>query len=138
MQKVKQSFLSNLVGSKSYDGFLEYAKPVVLIGSCVLIVLYTLSSFFHWEILSRLIDLTNGLSLLFIAFIAEFILLLDIRVEVEEPERNYWDKTEKSPKPFTYKLTIIWDFILIIIGILAIYYSYKYSKQYGSVAKVRG
>ena len=30
----------------------------------------------------------------------------------------------------SYKLTIIWDFVLIIIGILAIYYSYKYSKQY--------
>ena len=77
-----------------------------------------------------MVTLTNGYSLLFIAFIAEFILLLDVRVNVEEPERDYWNKTEKYSKPITYKLTTVWAFVLAVLGVMAIYFSDKYRDQY--------
>lgn len=130
MSIVKQSFLSNLIGRNTYEAGKEYAKPVVLIGSCILLVLYVLSHFFHLGIICYLVGLTNGMSLLFIGFIAELILLLDMRVEVEEPERNAWDKPEKKPRPVAYKLTIVWAIVLVLLGILAIYYSNKYRNQY--------
>ena len=130
MPIVKQSFISNLIGRQNYEDWLEYAKPIVIIGSVILILLFVLSSYFHWTILSYLVNLTYGLSLLFIGFILNVILLLDVRIEVEEPERNYWGKTEKLPKPLKYKFTIVWALALASMGIIAIYLSNKYSKQY--------
>ena len=130
MPIVKQSFISNLIGTKTYDTFREYAKPIVGIGVCIWVVLYTLSFFFHSGIISYLVSLTNGTSLLFIAFVVEAILLLDKRVDVEEPERNPWEKPEKKTKPRAYKLTIVWGAVLILLGIVAIYYSNKYRNQY--------
>lgn len=130
MPIVKQSFISNLIGRQNYEDWLEYAKPIVIIGSVILILLFVLSSYFHWTILSYLVNLTYGLSLLFIGFILNIILLLDVRIEVEEPERNYWEKAEKLPKPLKYKFTIVWALALASMGITAIYLSNKYSKQY--------
>lgn len=124
----KQSFLSNMLGD-AYSSLKGYAIWISLIGSGILIILYVLSSFFHAGIISSLLNLTNGTSLLFIGYIAAIIVLADIRVEVDEPE-NYWHKEEKEPKPFKYKLTIVWGVILLALGIVAIYYSNRYRNHY--------
>ena len=130
MAIVKQSFISNLIGKDNYDAFKRSAKIIIAIGTCVLAILFLLTYFFHWEFLSSLLNLVTGTSLLFIAYVAALILVLDIEVDVEEPERYYWSESEKLPPPITYKLTIVWGVILIILGIGAIYFSNDYRKQY--------
>ena len=66
---------------------------------------------------------------MFIGYIAAIIVIADRRVEVDEPE-NYWYNEEKEPKPFKYKLTIVWGVFLLLAGIAAIYYSNKYRNRY--------
>lgn len=129
MEKVKQSYLSNMIGENSYEEYSRLAMKIVGIGGLVLIIMFTLSQFFHSGIINYLLKLTTGTSLLFIAYIAACILLLDIRVEVEKPEQQRWEK-KKSPKPLKYKLTIVWSVVLLVMGIAAIYFSNKCRNQY--------
>ena len=100
------------------------------VGSCLLAICIGLSYFFHSGIINWFLQLLTGTSLLFIAYIAAWILILDVQVSVDEPERYVWKESEKVQRPFKYKLTIIWGIILIILGISAIYISNKYRKHY--------
>lgn len=127
--KQRQSFISNLIGKETYEKNKSIAKAVVLIGSGILLLLYVLSYFFHTGIISYLLDLTNGTSLLFIGYILAWILVLNIDVNIEMPDKNNWSE-EKQTKPFKYKLTIVWAVLLLLLGVFAIYYSNKYRKQY--------
>lgn len=129
MPKVKQSFISNLLGKDRYELCKEY-KIVIAIGTCVLAIILLLTNFFHWGFLCGLLNIVTGTSLLFIAYIAILIVVLDIRVDVDEPERCYWSEPQKHPKPIQYKLTIVWAVILIVLGVGAIYFSNDYRKQY--------
>lgn len=130
METVKQSFLSNLIGEDCYEEYTRMAMKIVGVGGLVLVVLFTLSYFCHSGIINYLLKLTTGTSLLFIAYIAACILLLDIRVEVEKLEQKRWGEKKESPKPLKYKLTIVWSIILLVLGVAAIYFSNKYRNQY--------
>ena len=130
MSIVKQSFISNIISKSTYDQFLGYAKVIVAVGSCLLAICIGLSFFFHSSIINWFLQLLTGTSLLFIAYIAAWILILDVQVSVDEPERYAWKESEKVQRPFKYKLTIIWGIILIILGISAIDISNKYRKHY--------
>lgn len=124
----KQSFLSNLLGD-AYSSLKSYAIWISLIGSGILMILYILSHYFHLGIVSWLLNLTSGTSLLFIGYIAAIIVLADRRVEVDEPENYLYNEVE-GPKSFKYKLTIAWGVILLALGIVAIYYSNRYRNRY--------
>lgn len=127
----KQSFISNLfVSYQGYREFKNWAKIIVPIGAGILILLYILSSFFHSDIIKELIELTNGISLLFLGYVSFLVVLLDIEVDVEEPENNYWNEEKKKSKLLKYKLTILWAVFLCLLGILAIFYSNRYKNQY--------
>lgn len=130
MPIVRQSFISNIIGQNSYEDFLGLAMIVTLVGTCLLIVVGGLSFFFHSGIINWFLQLLTGTSLLFIAYIAALILVLDIRVDVEEPERRTWDKPKELNRPMKYKLTIVWSVVLLMLGIAAIYFSNKYRNQY--------
>ena len=130
MSIVKQSFISNIISKSTYDQFLGYAKVIVAVGSCLLAICIGLSFFFHSSIINWFLQLLTGTSLLFIAYIAAWILILDVQVSVDEPERYAWKESEKVQRPFKSKLTSIWGIILIILGISAIYISNKYRKHY--------
>ena len=130
MAQEKRSFLSNLIGSNTYEELKYYAKFILAIGTCVLAVLYLLSIFFHWSFISRLLNLTTGTSLLFIVYIASVIICLDKEVEVDEPESSYWSKPANTPKTPPYRLTIVWGILLMVLGITAIFFSNRYRKQY--------
>ena len=130
MAIVKQSFLSNIIGRNTYGEFKGYSKTIIAIGTCILAVILLLSFFFHWKFISGLLNLVTGTSLLFIAYVAALVLALDIEVDVDEPEKNYWSESEKKTKPATYKLTIVWGVLLIVLGIGVIYFSNKYRKYY--------
>jgi hypothetical protein len=126
----KQSFISNLFGYQGYREFKNWAKIIVPIGAGIFVLLYILSSFFHSNIIKVLLDITNGSSLLFLVFVSFLVVLLDIEVDVDEPENNYWNEEKKESKPLKYKLTILWAVFLFLLGILAIYYSNRFKKQY--------
>ena len=130
MANVKQSYISNLIGEDSYEKYSRLALKIVVIGSIVMAVLFTLSHFYHSGIINYLLKLTTGTSLLFIAYIAVCILVLDIRVEVEKPEQQWGGTKKESPKPLKYILTIVWGVILLVLGIVAIYYSNRYRNHY--------
>ena len=126
----KQSFLSNLFGQNTYAELKGISLLVSLVGTAVLIVLYVLSYFYHVGIISYLVNITNGYSLLFIGYLLALIVLFDMEVEVEEPEKDYWRKEKQGSKPFKYKLTIVWGVVLLILGVVAIYYSNRYRNKY--------
>lgn len=116
METAKQSFLSNLIGSE-YDTLRLWAKHIVPIGIIVLVILFGLTRVCHLQFVSRIFSLFTGYSLLFVAFITELIILLDIRV-VEEKEST------------KYKMTMVWFIILLSIGLSAAYLTNRYRKQY--------
>jgi len=129
MALVKKSFLSNMVGN-TYDEFKGYAKPIIAIGTCILAIIYPLSDFFHWGVISGLLNLFTGTSILFIIYVAAIVITLDIEVEEDEPESNYWSEPGNKPMSTAYKLTIVWGVVLIALGISAVYFSNKYRKHY--------
>ena len=47
MPIVKQSFISNIIGGESYKQFTEYAKVIVAVGTCLLVIFIGLSFAFH-------------------------------------------------------------------------------------------
>lgn len=94
---IKQSFISNIWGHQAYKEFKDWAKLIVPIGTGILLILYLLSYFFHAGIISYLLNVTNGTSLLFVGYIIALIVLLDVEVDVEEPEKNYWDEEKRFP-----------------------------------------
>ena len=116
MAIIRQSFISNLIGKDNYDNMKKQSNIVIAIGTCVLAILLLLTNYFHQGFLSTLLNLVTGTSLLFVAYIAALILVLDIEVEVDEPEGSFWAEPVKQPKPMQYKLTIVWGVILIILG----------------------
>ena len=130
MALVKKSFLSNIFGGSAYEELKYYAKYILAIGTCILVILYLLSFFFHWGLISRLLNLTTGTSLLFIIYIASVIISLDKEVEVDEFESSNWSKPANTPKTASYRLTIVWGILLIVLGITAIFFSNRYRKQY--------
>lgn len=130
MAKVKQSFLSNLVGRDTYYDFKGYAKIIIAIGTCVLSIIFLLSFFVHWGFIRDLLNLVTGTSLLFIVYIAALVLAFDIEVDVDKPEKGYWSEPKKKHKPTAYKLTVVWGVVLIALGLSAIYFSNKYRKHY--------
>lgn len=130
MAVVKQSFLSNLIGKNTYEELNGYARIIILVGTCLLLLFGGLSVFFHADIINWILKLITGTSLLFIAYIGALILVLDIQVNVDEPERISWEAPLDVPKPMKYKLTIFWGLLLVISGIIAIYFTNKYRKQY--------
>ena len=99
MAILKQSFLSNLIGENCYDECSRPAMKIVGIGGIVLAALFTVSLFFHSDIIKYLLRLTTGTSLLFIVYVAACILLMDIRVEVEGQEQERGIMKKESPKP---------------------------------------
>lgn len=119
------------MGKNTYAEVKGWAKIIVPIGTVILAVLFQLTHFVYWEFVSSLLSLVTGTSLLFLAYIAALIVVLDIKVDVEEDEYEYYQYEKKdTPKSTAYKMTIVWGAILIVLGIAAIYFSNKYRKHY--------
>lgn len=124
------SYIKKLIGNQNYKEFRGYAKKYIPIATIILVILLVLSQFVHWGIVSWLLNLVLGTSFLFITYLLGVILLLDFGVDVEMKED--WNGRLSLPEvmPSNFKNTIIWAYILLILGIVAIYYSNKYRKKY--------
>lgn len=127
MKIVKQSFLSNFINRDLYHDLMGLAKLIAVIGTVIVAILFGLTFICHSSIVCELFSWVSGTSLLFIIYIVAVVLVLDVTVDVEEPESRF---EECPPKPGKYKLTIVWGVILVLLGVAAIYFSNKYRKQY--------
>lgn len=130
MANIKESFISNLIGRNTYYEFKHYCKIIVVIGTIILVILFTLSNFVYVGSVSNLLSLMTGATILFGIYIAAVIVILDVPVKVEKPDWGYESKTSKATKPLSYKLSTIWDIILILLGVTVIFFSNKYKKHY--------
>lgn len=124
------SYIKKLIGERTYEEFRGYARTCIPIATIILVLLLILSKFVHWGIVSWLLNLALGTSLVFIAYVLGVILLLDFGVDVEMKED--WNGKLSLPEvmPSNYKNTIIWAYTLLVLGVTAIYFSNKYRKNY--------
>lgn len=130
MAIVKQSFISNILGRNTYNEIKYYSKKVLVFGTVILCLLFTLSLICHYGFICDLLSMVSGTSILFLAYIVALIIVLDKEVDVDEPDPFIWGKLKKAPKPKSYKLTVVWGVVLIAFGVSAIYFSNKYRKHY--------
>jgi len=130
MKIVKQSFLSNIIGERTYNEFKGLACLCIPVATIVLVMVFILTRFFYWGFLSSILYLITGTSLIFIAYLFGVILLLDFGVEIELEET--WDGRYKMPegKPNGYIVTKLWCITLIVLAIAAIYFSNRYRIHY--------
>lgn len=128
MTKIKQSFLSKLLGRNTYDFFKKIPKLIVLAYTLILIVLFWISSFCYSSFFSMIFSIFTGSSLLFVPYVFIMVVLLDFEVDIEDTKKyySYENKTKELPKPLRYKFTIIWGVVLIALGITAIVYTDNY------------
>jgi hypothetical protein len=124
------SYIKKLIGERTYEDFRGYARTCIPIATIILVLLLILSQFVHWGIVSWLLNLALGTSLIFIVYVLGMILLLDFGVDVEMKED--WNGKLSLPEvmPSNYKNTIIWAYTLLVLGVTAIYFSNKYRKNY--------
>lgn len=146
MNTDRLSSISNDTDSNEGKRNLLYAKIIVAIGTCIIGILLLLSHFFYWEFLSKLLSLFTGTSIIFICYIIALILILTIDITLKEPkqeskeddsdgiEYDYWSNKKKQSKPsfnnLADRLAEIWMYVLIVLGIVAVYYSNLYRKNY--------
>lgn len=134
--KIKKSFISNIIGRNTYDEFKILSRLIVVFGTIIIIILYGLSSVYYSTIVSTLLNLTTGTSLIFFIYVLAFIILLDTEVLIDIPEEidideyPYGRNLSKTYGSLNYKLTIVWGIILITVGILAIYSTNRHRKDY--------
>lgn len=123
------SFLKKIIGRQTYNGIKETANRIIPIATCILILLWGLSFFVHWSFISSILSLITGFSLIFIAYIIGLIVWLDKGVDVAlQKEYRGYAFPKKEPKGF--KKTKVRGIMLVILGILAIFFSNVYRKQY--------
>lgn len=131
MSKIKISFLSSLIGHDTYNKSKGFAKTVIPVYSFILIVLIIFTFFVHWKIMSYLLDLFLGASLIFMVYVGLVIVLFDFEVSAEEVSYYYEGEYNSVViKPKKYWLTLIWNIILIVSGLIAIYTSNDYRSHY--------
>ncbi|MGM9724030.1 MAG: hypothetical protein ACI3YG_08060 [Prevotella sp.] len=133
--KIKISYLSDLICSpfdnEKYEKYREWAINIFLIGSACLGLTTLLSLLFYNGIISWFLSLFLGGSLLFIAYIAAIIFLLDKRIEIEvSGYYNSLSDIKDEEILLKYKRTKYYCFFLILMGIAAIYFTGKYKAQY--------
>lgn len=126
------SFLKKIIGRNAYNEIKEYARKIIPIATCILVALWGLSFIFHWGVISSLLDITTGTSLIFVAYILGLIVLLDkgIDVVLEESNDRYSRYSFPQEEPVGFKKTIVRGVVLIIFGLAAIIVSNNYRNQY--------
>ena len=128
----KYSFISKVISISLYE-HLKGGKYIVSLATGVLVVLWVVSFFVHWDFINDLLGLTTGTSLVFIIYVFLVIVLLDKGIEVEleeEPIRGSVEYILPAKRPRGYVITVVYALFAIILGSAAIYVSEKYSDQY--------
>ncbi len=126
--------LKKIVGRQTYDEIKKYARKIIPIATCILVVLWVLSLIFHLGFISSLLNLTTGTSLIFIAYVIGLIFLLDKGIDVALDENTNINsvRSYSFPKeaPKGFKKILALEICLFVLGISAIVFSNIYRKQY--------
>lgn len=120
------SFLKQILGVDTYEGFRYFNNNLFLIYVAVLFVTYVLSFFVYWSIVSKILQLLTGTSLLSVLFLCCLILKLDIPFTQKEE----YTEVDVCYNKKHYRLTKVWAVFLCLFGILSIYFSERYSDNY--------
>lgn len=129
------SFLKRIIGVDTYDEYKDKAKICIPYVTVILAFIFLLTFYFNWIVLSWILNLLSGTSIIFLAYIAGIVLLFDKEVPVEldgDSRRGYIFPKEK---PKGYKATKWWGIILIILAVIIIYTSNRYRKYYAFKCK---
>ena len=124
------SFLSSVLGRESYNNLSSSARPIVIIGSCILIVAVLLSLGVYSSFIRWVLNLITGTSLLFIAYLAALLLLLDAKIGIDNSSKKIKLFPLRAPKRIAENLSTVISLILLILGITAVIVSNNYRKQY--------
>lgn len=119
MEETKFSFLSKRIGEKDYEDIKKAAFVYFIVGSVIFGIVYTLTYFYNNGLLSFVLDWCSCISPLFILYILSFVLLLDIRLSIEK----------RNVKIVTF-ITMLWNVIILLPGLYAMYYTYNYRYAY--------
>ena len=121
MAKIKKSFLRSIIGNDSYDRLRGLSILYVPIYVVLTGLVFLLSKFFFWKILSTIFSILTGWSLFSLLFIGSIMLLCNIECNGEVSEYmnlnngSTWKEDNINPK--SYNLTIVWFIVLLALGI---------------------
>ena len=122
-QSDKYSFLNNLLPD-SYE-YAKVFRPWALIYAILLITTLILSHFFYSSVIEFFVRAMMGWSILNILFVGVLIVILDIQVKPITAIEEVKGKT-----PLRYKASMVWACSLCIAGIVGLYISNQYKKDY--------
>lgn len=121
MAKIKKSFLRKIIGNDTYDNLRGLAILYVVVYVVVTGLVFLLTRFFFWGVLSSIFSLLTGWSLFSLLFIGSVMLLCNIECNGEESEYinlnngSIWKEDNINPK--SYNLTVVWFIVLLALGI---------------------
>ena len=121
MPKIKKSFLREIIGNDSYDTLRGLAIIYVPVYVVVTGLVFLLTRFCYWGFLSTIFSLLTGWSLFSLLFIGSVMLICNIECNGEETEYidhnsgSIWKEDDINPR--SYKWTIVWFVVLLVIGI---------------------
>lgn len=124
------SFLKKLIGRDAYDQGLDIAEVIIPIATVTLVIVFTLTFFVHWSILSAVLNLITGTSIIFVAYLIGVILLLDRGVPVELSGDHVYGYKFPEKMPPGYSKTKIRGITMIFLAAIAVYISNRYRKYY--------
>lgn len=135
MISYKYSYLKKILGLQTYYGIKDSARKIIPIATCILFLLWGLSLIVHWEFISSLLNIATGATLLFVAYIAGLIILLDKEIVVvqEDKENLFSDDinlTCHKKEAIGLIKTKVIGIGLIILGIVAIFFTEQYKRNY--------
>ena len=138
MISYKYSYLKKILGLQTYYGIKDSARKIIPIATGFLFLLWGLSLIVHWEFISSLLNIATGATLLFVAYIAGLIILLDKEIVVvqedkENKENLFSDDMYLSchaKEAMGFLKTKVIGISLIILGIVAIFFTEQYKRNY--------
>ncbi len=119
----KYSFLEDLLPN-AY-GYAKAWRPLALIYAAVLAIVIILSQFYYNSFIEWLINMTMGCTIFNILFICIMIVTFDIQVK-----RKTAAEIDQNLKPLRYKMSMVWECGLCVLGITALFLSSQYKKDY--------
>lgn len=119
----KYSFLEHLL--PNVYGYAKAFKPLAWIYLGVLIIVLILSQLYYSSIIEWFIDMMMGWTVMNILFIGIMIVNFDIKVTPISKE-----EATHTSKPKRYKFSMVWGCSMFIVGILGLFFSNEYKKDY--------
>lgn len=124
------SFLKRVIGVDTYNEGKDIARIAVPIATVILIIIYTLTFVVYWPILSAILNIITGNSIIFTAYIAGVVLIFDkgIPMELRGDSLNGYRFPEEMPPG--YKKTKVRAVIMILMAIVIVYLGERYREYY--------